>query len=610
MIDLVRYRSAAVVARHTGAPQELVASFGDGRKTVVPASTVALLSKCNAFRTLEEHARRICRGARLEPARAAAVHRNLESLAEAGFLTSQDDVLDRCRSGATAEAPAAPIAVLGVPSCERTDVLTRCLRSYMRNTREHGRDVEFVLIDDSRSVASRAANLAALSALSREYGTRASYASAVEREAYACALARESGVPLDTVRFALLNTQDDLVSTGACRNALLLHSVGDRFIHVDDDTICHVASVQNAQRGLALASVHVGMEHAFFETGEEARAAVSFTAQDYVGLYEPLLGRCVADVLSGAAPDETIDLDLAGPEFVRQLETAPCRIAVASVGVVGDSGMGTTEMYFFIADQASRARLHRFPGGYRRAFQSLEIIRATARTTIAQTGLCMGIGLGLDGRGLLPPFMPVLRNSDGMFSTVRRACFPATSMAFLPWLVEHRPPAPRRSSFEEVLQRAGGVGFSAFLSWFVKAFDPPTAMEAPDRRMAALGRHLIDIGSLPAGDYRGQCRQILQARVDEMCQYVETFDARCGDGPDGWREDLAAYLTAARATVGAVDGIVPRDLIRSGASASEAVVRGQRLVTQYGDLLCAWPAMVQAARTLRHGGQRPARSLS
>jgi len=606
-----RYRGTDFIASPADGGQEMLSSLLENRQVLAPARTGALLARCSGFRSLDEHTARICQAAGLSPERAAAIRRRLQSLAETGLLTSDHEIVRRCRSHAAPEAPAAAIAILGVPSCDRTDILTRCVRSYMRNSRAYGRDIEFVVMDDSRSAASRAENLAMLTALQRENGTRVSYAAAEERAAYARAVAGESGLPIDTVEFGLASSGTSQVSTGSCRNALLLHAVGDRFIHVDDDTVCNVASAPHAQRGLAVASTHAGMEHFFFATGEEARAAVSFTPQDYFGLYEPLLGKTVADVMSTASPDEPIDLDLLQPEFARQLLAYPSRITVVSAGVVGDSGFGSTEMYFFIADAASRARLLGFPGGgHHRAFETHEVVRATGRTTVAETGLCVGIGLGLDSRELLPPFMPVLRNSDGVFSHVRRVCFPGTSMAFLPWVVEHTPPTSRRSSLAEVIGSAGRIPLSVFLSWLIKTFDATSAGQAPERRLAALGHHLVDVGSLAMPDYIERCREILRTRLADMCRYVDAFDARCAERSEDWRRDLTSYLATARDKVDAADAVVPRDLARSGMSPSDAVVHGQRLVRSYGDLLCVWPAIVDAARALHRRGQRPARRLS
>jgi hypothetical protein len=485
--------------------------------------------------------------------------------------------------------------MLGVPSCDRTDVLARGLESYMQNSRDHGRDVEFVVVDDSRTAAARIGNRARLRTLRRRFGTTVRYGSRRERARYALALARESGVPVPLVRFALIGNDLPGISTGACRNALLLHAVDEAFVHVDDDTVCRVAQAPGARPGVAAVAARNVVEHTVCATAEEARARVTFATVDYFGLYQAALGRSACDLLSAASSDPA----LVESDFVRRLQARRSRVAVAMLGVVGDSGFGSTEMYLFLAEARSRGHVIGFPGGHRRAFESHQLIRATPLTTVMDGGVCMGIALGLDHRSLLPPFTPMLRNSDGIFANVRQACLPATAMAFLPWVVEHTPPVIRRSSFDAVLGGAGAVGLPSLLSWFIRGYDASGAGEEPADRMRALGRHLVALGREPIGEYRARCRQLLRARVATFVRYVETFEAACGEAPIEWRQDLAAYLASATRHVEGENGVAPRDLLAHGLSPRDAVTRGQTFVAAYGELLEAWPTLVAAARRLR-----------
>jgi|SoiMethySBSTD1v2_1073268.scaffolds.fasta_scaffold00086_51 hypothetical protein len=515
-------------------------------------------------------------------------------------------LLDRIRAQASPPERRAPIAGIGVPTRDRPALLRRCLDSYMRNCREYGRDLEFAVFDDAREASRRAESVATLRALRQTFRARVSYSSILDREAYALALSCESGVPIDTVRFALVGT-GSMVSTGGCRNALLLHFVGRRVIHVDDDTSCHVAFARGQRGGLALESVHVGT-HEVFPTAADARAAVSFSAHDYVGLFEPLLGQHVANAVDAVASSDAIDLDRLGGQFARQLMQSACRVTTASPGVVGDSGLGSTAMYFFTGGAATRAMLLAFPGGHRRAFESHHMVRSSAQPSIAGGGICLGINLGLDQSGpLLPPFMPRLRDSDGVFGQARQICAPTTATAFLPWMIEHTPPAARRSSLEQITATAGRVQLSVFLRAFIKTFDAPSA--EPPARMIALGRHLVELGSIDRADYLAACRRHCHARVDSYFTYADAIESEAGPGRPEWHADFRRYLGVARQTAQSLEGVVPRDL-SLGRSADEAIDAGRQLIRAYGDLLCAWPAIVAAAQALHRRGERPAAPLA
>src|SRR6202008_3582400 len=90
-----------------------------------------------------------------------------------------------------------PITTVGIVTCDRVEALRRGLASYMDNCRAHGRAVEFVVTDDSRSPRSRAENLETLRTLKRQFGARVSYAGAPEKEAFVRPLVDKGGVPED-----------------------------------------------------------------------------------------------------------------------------------------------------------------------------------------------------------------------------------------------------------------------------------------------------------------------------------------------------------------------------------------------------------------------------
>jgi hypothetical protein len=577
---------------------EVVSSLLESRAAIVPRLTGELLARCRGFRSLDEHALELCRTAGLAASRAEAIRRRLDSLREAGFLTRYDDLLRRCGAGRDApEAPAA-IATLGIPTCDRVEVLARGLRSYMANARDHGRDVEFVLADDSRHAVSRRANAANLAALAYEHGMRASLAGEPEREAFAAALSRETGVALETVRFALVNPEGLPNSVGACRNALLLHTVGEPLVQADDDTICNLAPALNARPGLSLWSSGDPTESFCFASADEARAAVRFEPRDYLGLYETVLGRSVAGVLAERGADQEVDLESVLAAFVKRLEHGECRVVTAALGIVGDSGLGSSDRYFLF-DGPSRERLRDAGEAYRRAFESRQLARAAPRTTLAESGPCMGLALGLDNRGLLPPFLPVLRAQDGVFGTVRRLCLPSTTAAYLPWLVEHAPPGDRRATVEQALRPAGRTRLADLLLSLMGDLEPAGATD-PAGRLEALGRHLLELGSWPLADYVARCRRDVTARAAEVQALIERAAARGLDGDGCWRHDVAVYARALVERAASADA--PAEFLDEGLSPEDAARRGQRLVALYGELLRCWPALVAGSRELRRRG--------
>ena len=75
-------------------------------------------------------------------------------------------------------------------------------------------------------------------------GTAIHYAGAEEKRDYTDALACR-GIPKEVAEFALFNLHNAATSAGACRNALLLHTVGEtllsRLVRVDWENYSHWA---------------------------------------------------------------------------------------------------------------------------------------------------------------------------------------------------------------------------------------------------------------------------------------------------------------------------------------------------------------------------------
>ena len=68
--------------------------------------------------------------------------------------------------------------------------------------------------------------------------------------------------------------------------------------------------------------------------------------------------------------------------------------------------------------------------------------------------------------------------------------------------------------------------------------------------------------------------------------------------PDFWAEDVRRMIALLWKATGTDEYIVPRDL-REGRGADAARRLSQELIGRFGELLEAWPAIVDAARRLR-----------
>jgi hypothetical protein len=560
---------------------------------------VRLLQGCRTFATLDEHAARLVRELDASPPLAEAVRDQLGELARAGLLVPMSGLLRACGRGGL---PAPRITTLGVPTRDRTPSLERCLASYLANGLRHGRAFDVVVADDSGGPEVRRANMAVLAGLKIDHGIRAFYAGPEERSRFAEALARQAGLPRDDVRFGLLNDEGCPVGTGACRNALLLHAVGEAMLQVDDDTTCRLAPAPGARAGLVFSSQSDPTE--FWFPGEEEPWPQSAEEPDFLALHEQLLGKGLGDCLDGLGPGVEPDLDRAGAGFFRALEASGGRVLATAAGVMGDSGMGSPS-YFLGLAAPSRERLLRSERVYRHALARQQVLRAATRPTVSDGSFCMAPNLGLDNRELLPPFTPVQRDQDGHFAVLLRTCFAGGYIGLLPWMVHHRAPAPRLQSPEEFWRAAARVTSGQILRALVGSFSSGAHPSDRPGNLRALGRSLQEWGLAAPADFEELVRLLLWNQASRRVALLEGQLRESRGQPGFWADDARRLLACLRDALADRAYAVPIDLDAPDVGRTDPGLF-QRLVRRLGRFVQAWPDLVAAARELRARGQRAA----
>ena len=471
------------------------------------------------------------------------------------------------------------VTTVGIVTRDRETSLAACLASCLDNCRRHARSPEFVVVDGS--VVEESSARAALRALAAASDATIRYAGLAEKKRFADALVRESSVSEEIVDFALFGDRRCRLSTGANRNSLLLDTLDTLVFSVDDDTLCRTAVAPALQESVAFLSTYDPTEFWFFPDRRGALEAGRVVETDLLGRTEELLGRPLTDFESTAG--------LTG------------RVAITLPGLVGDSGMGSPR-YFLTLSGPSRARLLQSHTAYLSALRSREVLRAVSQPTIAASAFCMTPFFGFDNRLLLPPFFPVERNSDGIFGLMVHRYVKGSHVAFMPWLLLHAPPDPRAFDGDEAWTEAEGVKMADILIACIVSH-AGSADAGGAARFQHLGRYLRDLASLTIDDFEAFVNAAQQLRNLAATTLLETRLREHRASPAFWADDVRRTIDALRKTVTKSDYIVPREL-RNADDVNSARRLTPQLVSKFGGLLEAWPALVEAARRLRTNGCR------
>jgi len=275
-------------------------------------------------------------------------------------------------------------------------------------------------------------------------------------------------------------------------------------------------------------------------------------------------------------------------------ETAP---GGAPFGFWGDP------MGYLLLDGQSLERLVRSEANYHSACTSRELFRIVSRPVISDDTFCQTTFVGLDNRNLLPPFFPVRRGHDKIFGITLWRCFEDGYFAHLPWALLHAPVENRRYWPGEIIRSASGFDMDKVIIECVKSFEFGPGKRDGKERLHALGKHLMELGSLPLEDFEEFVRIQAWHTNSSFISMMENHLRRRGESPDYWANDVKKYIDILRRSMTREDYWVPLDLL-DGRSVDEARELAQRLVLKFGQLLHWWPEMVEVARGLRSHGQR------
>jgi hypothetical protein len=586
---------ADVAVYPAGVNQRLVRARSTGVTCLLHPTYAELLSQCQTFKSLEEHLTTFCQGKALSDRIMQGLRAKLQQLAEQGYLIPRSLIHTLFQESSEQISPSR-ITTIGIPTCNRVEAVQRCITSYIEYCQRFERKPDFAVGDDSPSATIQKAYQQMLHTLKRRYGINIAYAGFEEKVAFARKLSEIGKIPEEVAFWTCVGDRTYGVrTTGANRNSLLLHTVGECIFLSDDDLICRVAASPGFKEGLALNSQERVVEHWFYSSRESALESVQSVEQDILGMHEQWLGQ--NPLVSGAAYSHAgqLSVELAGPDFLRRLAVQSGKIASTAHGIIGSDSPHRPADFLFFRQAESLKRLLSSEQAYLTARTSREIGEAVNQITLTANahplnGMLIG---GLDNRDLLPPSTPVGAHQDTAFGRMLGKCFPDIYTVYLPWVLLHAPLEAR--SYSEVTFE---VPFYGWLPMLIELWQPQVVSTSTDH-LHELGRFLEQIGSLAIADFEEFAHHILCLQGGSRITFMED---RLHEGEGllaSYRQDIEAYCAKIRQNM-----LLPvRQHLRGGAAIA------QRSILQFAQILYWWPTMVETARCLREEGIRLAQPI-
>jgi hypothetical protein len=566
-------------------------------KAIVTTQELLILQRCGQFDQLESHATSLLKTFYLKP---DVMKERLDGLVQRGFLLSEADLTRYLLERSASSISVPEISSLGVPTRNRPDKLNSGLRSFVQQSRELGRNLRFIIADGSDSEETRQENLAVLSSLKKEFGADFEYIGAAEKEQLVSLLAREADVSLEVVRFAFQNDEGCSVDIGCNRNTLLMATVDELTVQVDDDVECIVSEGLSRELGLKLTSVGVTHDNWFPDSNSIETDPRVDHSTDFFSLHERMLGKTLSNCISELS-DGHLNIDQVGASFLRRAELGGVT-SVSSLGVHGDSGMGSSYP-LLIASGPSYERLVECKEKYDFAMSSHHVRRAVRCYTITETSPSAGYNLGLDNRQIIPPFAPVQRGEDVVFGSL--LCLGSEGyFGYLPWTVTHVRPERWKQNMHK---SATTLPFGHFIKAQLEARKVLEGAGAA-RSYSSMGRQLIELGRLSLADFEAVSRRLIWSTALHRIAQIERAMQKNGSDCDYWFRDISSFLQDTRDSMSRDDYFFAADLCAEFGEANGRHLT-QRLTRRFGELLNVWTELRKAAARLKARGIRFGRQV-
>jgi hypothetical protein len=536
----------------------------------VDAQTSTLLRLCRTSRTLVDHSLTVARA--VTASSRPNVDAVLEDLVVRGLLEPVGP------SPVSARPSPDTLATLGIITADRPTAFGRCLETAVAEQQRYGRRLRVVVVDGSRSKDNRQANLAVVKRIRRETGFAVGYIGQEEAAAF-----RRAGGDEPWLSPGL--TPGEI---GANRNLLMLATAGERFVSIDDDVICTGWALPDARNGIEINAHDDGRRWKFFQSRPEAVVGSADSPVDVVAAHGGILGRSLADLCSSYPA--TINT-LCSEVVEAVCRKRPVVVRLTFSGLAGDTAGYCP--YFDTLFSSGRARQMLLDDSEQlaMALSSREVYRIADRTLVHHGVQCMAYCMGIANDVPLPPFMPLGRNSDGVFGFMTPIVEPDAHFADLPHAIihdSHRPSAYESAAVPSAsVTRLCDVVLQAAMSARASAISADRAA-----RFAGLARVLSELGELDEAAFTDWFTRAVLAQWSRSLQQLESSEHHA---QPHWRRAVERYRTTFRERVTQPGFFVPIEFRQHGDSGT-GITRLQAWLKDYASLVRHWPALWETAR--------------
>jgi hypothetical protein len=582
-----RYRAVPVESYPLGFGKDLIKVLSTGQTLPLPAVSRLRMDLCRNFQSLPEHVAYICKTLKLPDHESQRVAEDLKDLIRKSLLLAEDDFYAQIQPNHRKRRPISSIAIV---TANRVEPCMHALRSFADNVLEHSRTVTFRLMDDSLSPDMQSRYRHELERRSPEPGLNVRYAGRREKEAYLSRLA-QLGIEPETARFALLGENDDGLGTfGANRNCVLMDTVGECVLNIDDDVVCRSTLHPRDSNQLRICGHLFPRDMWFFRERQEVLHHLPWSSVDILQEHEKLLGAPVGDLILKYRTNSTIELEDTCNHILMGVLRGDAVISITIGGVAGDSG-GNSSKFLLNCLGQTKINLLSSRSVYDTAMSSREVLAVAKGYTISHLPFCHTLNIGLDNCDVLPPFFPVARGEDMTFGLTAMHCFSSCFLGHLPVALLHNTESGR--TYDDIPK----FRMTQLITFLISSYNVPPGTDRAEA-LRLTGRFLQELATAPDKEFWGQTSGFAMSAVANWMRGWNMLLNMFDDYPPHWRKDLQDYHGGWAALLDNSLFCIPVEY-RERYPLHVAKNKTREIIKKAGKLLCAWPEMLAAAQYLK-----------
>lgn len=568
-----------------------------GRKQILPASVARVATTCTRFDTITNHAERLrslCAGSNL------ASQDWISSLVEArdlGLLTAAESVRELLYGHLPIGKQRRSIRHIGIPTRNRPEILERLLGQFSIKDSDIS-PPRITVMDGSDVASTRARNQEIVKRARSSLACEVRYGDQNSRACYLARLAKECEVDEDLLAFGFSGELKGVTNTGAVRNALLLEGAGQPLLFIDDDVQCRSTPIPGSENQIKWGASKADFETWFFSSFEDI-GRFKPEPDSLVTLHENAFNLPGLPDLRSQDDSQFSEVEDVSVRLINYLRRSRgASVIVSGCGVLGDPGIDSP-LPFLLGGPSTIERLLADERTFREATHNRIVLQGPTRLLVSESMGCMTYCLAVDNTAILPPFLPIYRTEDYVFSALVQQCIPGALFAISPRAVLHTPAEERRFPPNSIVQNIGQFAAGEIIAALIRKTE--ISLPASDSSLRAMGSRLSDLADQDEVGFHAILQATMQPLLVQWIQVLENILHFYAPHASDYRTVFRQSETKILRILNEPQPLIPSDMVGAG-TPQESLVRFQRLVHRFGQFLQSWPDIVSANQRLQSQG--------